>query len=75
MITNSINERSDRYGVYMMSPSSDFDKQPIGKTTAHLADEVRDSLGAHLGGFAKSSPRRRCQGSVPGPARASCTPR
>jgi hypothetical protein len=56
MITNSINERSDRYGLNGISASSDFDKQPIGKSTAHLAEEARDTLGAHLAGFAKSSP-------------------
>lgn len=56
MITNSINQRSDRYGLNGISPSSDFDKQPIGKSTAHLAEEARDTLGAHLAGFAKSSP-------------------
>jgi hypothetical protein len=56
MITSAINERSDRYGLNGISPSSDFSKQPIGKTTAHLADEVRDTLGAHLAGFAKASP-------------------
>lgn len=56
MLTNSINERSDRYGLNGISPSSDFDKQPIGKTTAHLAEEARDSLGTHLAGFAKTAP-------------------
>ena len=54
MITSSINERSDRYGLSGISPSSDFDKQPIGKTTAHLAQQIRDTLPAHLAGFTQT---------------------
>lgn len=51
MITNAVNDRSDKYG-YGISSTTDFDKQPIGKSTAHLAEEVRDTLTAHLGTFA-----------------------
>ncbi len=43
----------DSYGVSILSTSTDFEKQPIGKTTAHLADQIRDTLPAHLGGFVK----------------------
>jgi hypothetical protein len=54
LITSSINDRSSRYGLEGVSPSSDFDKQPIGKTTAHLAQQIRDSLPAHLAGFSQT---------------------
>lgn len=54
MVTSGVNGRGDQYGVTILSSSSDFEKQPIGKTTAHLAEEIRDSLPAHLGGFAKN---------------------
>jgi hypothetical protein len=29
-------------------PSRRFEKQPLGKATSHLAEEIRDSLAAHL---------------------------
>lgn len=48
-------ERSQRYGVSMPSPTSDFEKQPIGKTTERLAQQTRDTLAAHLGGFTKTA--------------------
>jgi hypothetical protein len=53
MITNAVNNRSDKYG-FGVSSTSDFEKQPIGKSTLHLAEEVRDTLAAHLGTFAKT---------------------
>jgi len=52
-ITSSVNSRSGHFG-YEIAPSRDFEKQPLGKTTAHLADEIRDTLPAHLSGFAKT---------------------
>jgi hypothetical protein len=48
MVTSTVTERSSQYGFDIM-PSRDFEKQPIGKTTAHLAEEIRDTLPAHLG--------------------------
>lgn len=55
MVMSAAGERSQRYGVSMPSPTSDFEKQPIGKTTEHLAEQVKDTLGAHLGGFTKAA--------------------
>ncbi len=47
MVSNAVNNRGQQYGLALTS-STDFEKQPIGKTTAHLAEEIRDSLPAHL---------------------------
>jgi hypothetical protein len=55
MIMSAAGDRSQRYGVSMPSPTSDFEKQPIGKTTEHLAQEAKDTLAAHLGGFTKAA--------------------
>jgi hypothetical protein len=52
MVTSAVNGRADSYGVSILSTSTDFEKQPIGKITAHLAEEIRDTLPAHLGGLA-----------------------
>jgi hypothetical protein len=54
VVTSSVDDRAGHYGFDITS-STDFEKQPIGKTTAHLAEEVRDTLSAHLGGFVKTS--------------------
>jgi len=54
LVTSGVNNRGDQYGVSILSTSTDFEKQPIGKTTAHLAEEARDTLPAHLGGFVKT---------------------
>ena len=45
-----VDEKTSENGFGMLS-SADFNKQPLGKTTQHLADLIRDSLPAHLGGF------------------------
>jgi hypothetical protein len=55
VFTTALNNRTSQYGYEMMA-SPDFAKQPIGKTTAQLADSIRDTLGANLGGFARTSP-------------------
>lgn len=55
LITSAVNGRSDEYGVSILSTSSDFEKQPMGKTTAHLAQEIRDTVPAHLGSYAPKS--------------------
>ena len=55
MVMSAAGDRSQRYGVSMPSPTSDFEKQPIGKTTEHLATQVKDTLAAHLGGFTKAA--------------------
>ncbi|HEV2620045.1 MAG TPA: hypothetical protein VGU23_08935 [Acidobacteriaceae bacterium] len=54
MITSAVTDRAGQYGIEMMS-SSDFQKQPIGKTTAHLAESIRDTLPAHLAGFVRTT--------------------
>jgi hypothetical protein len=52
MVSGAVNDRGSQYGLGITS-STDFEKQPIGKITAHLAEETRDTLAAHLSGFAK----------------------
>jgi hypothetical protein len=54
MVASAINDRGGQFGLEMMS-SQDFEKQPIGKTTSHLADSIRDTLPAHLGGFVRTA--------------------
>src|SRR5580698_1337618 len=54
MVTSALNDRASKYSYQIMS-SQDFEKQPIGKVTAQLADAIRDSLQAHLGGFVRTS--------------------
>lgn len=53
MVTSAINDRASKYSYQIMA-SHDFEKQPIGKVTAQLADATRDSLAAHLGGFVRT---------------------
>jgi len=53
LVTNAINIKSGHYG-YAIMPSRDFEKQPIGKVTAHLAEQLRDTLPAHMGGFTRT---------------------
>jgi hypothetical protein len=53
-VTSAVNGRADQYG-FDITASTDFQKQPLGKTTAHLAAEIRDTLPAHLGGFVKTA--------------------
>lgn len=53
----------DRYGhmkdTYVGAPSRDFEKQPLGKATAHLASSIRETLEAKLAslGMAKPAPQ------------------
>jgi hypothetical protein len=54
LVASTVNDRGGQYGVAMMS-SQDFAKQPIGKATAHLAESIRDTLPAHLGGFVRTA--------------------
>jgi hypothetical protein len=63
MAMSMAGDRSQRYGVSMPSPTSDFEKQPIGKTTEHLAAQVKDTLGAHIGGVKASGAKPEPQGS------------
>ena len=37
--------------TYKIAPSRDFEKQPLGKATAHLASSIRESLEAKLAGL------------------------
>jgi hypothetical protein len=67
MLTSAINQRAGQYGYEMMA-SQDFEKQPLGKITAQLADSIRDSLPAHLGGFVHTGEAK------PDAAPASTTP-
>jgi hypothetical protein len=45
--------------TYKIAPSRNFEKQPIGKATAHLASSIRESLEAKIAalGVAKSMPQ------------------
>ena len=38
-------------GTYKITPSRDFEKQPLGKATAHLAKSIRETLEAKLPGL------------------------
>jgi hypothetical protein len=64
----------DRYrqmrDTYKIAPSRDFEKQPLGKATAHLASSIRETLEAKLAslGTAKSSPQA---GLVPATAQSA----
>jgi hypothetical protein len=53
-VTSAVNARADQYS-FDITASTDFEKQPLGKTTAHLAEEIRDTLPSHLGGFVKTA--------------------
>ncbi|MGA1983197.1 MAG: hypothetical protein ABSG84_12125 [Acidobacteriaceae bacterium] len=57
MVASAVSDRSSQYGLsgLSVSSSSDFEKQPIGKITQHLAEMIRDTLPAHLGNFAAKS--------------------
>jgi hypothetical protein len=71
MVSGAVNERGSNYGVGIVS-STDFEKQPIGKITAHLAEEVRDSLPAHLGGFVKKVSEKSGDSTEAGSSSAPC---
>ncbi len=49
-----------RYGemrdTYKIAPSRDFEKQPLGKATAHLASSIRETLEAKLVGLSMAKP-------------------
>ena len=49
-----------RYGqmkdTYKIAPSRDFEKQPLGKATAHLASSIRETLEAKLAGLGLAKP-------------------
>jgi hypothetical protein len=61
-----------RYGqmkdTYKIAPSRDFEKQPLGKATAHLASSIRETLEAKLAslGMAKSAQASLVQASAQG---------
>jgi hypothetical protein len=42
--------------TYKITPSRDFEKQPLGKATAHLAKEIRETLEAKLPGLNLTKP-------------------
>jgi hypothetical protein len=49
-----------RYGqmrdTYKITPSRDFEKQPLGKATAHLASSIRETLETKLAGLGTTKP-------------------
>jgi hypothetical protein len=71
MMTSAVNDRSDRFGMGI-TPSRDFEKQPIGKTTAHLAEMIRDTLPAHLAGFVKTGSEKSGDAPVAASSSAPC---
>ena len=73
MAMSMAGDRSSRYGVSMPSPTSDFEKQPIGKTTEHLATQVKDTLAAHIGGAKPSGAKPDPQGSGACPVHVKIT--
>ena len=50
----------DRYkqmkDTYKIAPSRNFEKQPLGKATAHLASSIRETLEAKLAGLGSARP-------------------
>jgi hypothetical protein len=42
--------------TYKIAPSRDFEKQPLGKATAHLASSIRETLEAKLAGLGTAKP-------------------
>ena len=40
----------------LWAPARTFERQPLGKATAHLAEAIRDSLPSHIAGFKASNP-------------------
>jgi hypothetical protein len=42
--------------TYKVTPSRDFEKQPLGKATAHLAKSIRETLEAKLPGLSLAKP-------------------
>jgi hypothetical protein len=67
MVTSAVSGRADSYGVSILSTSTDFEKQAIGKLTQQMADQIRDTLPAHLGGFAaKTSPDKTLEVALAG---------
>jgi hypothetical protein len=77
-VSQTVSQKASQYGVdqktsengFGLLTSADFDKQPLGKTTQHLADLIRDSLPAHLGGFTHTGAVK--VDAVPVPASAPC---
>jgi len=68
----------DRYkqmkDTYKIAPSRDFEKQPLGKATAHLASSIRETLEAKLAGLGSARPASQASlvpAKTPG-APASC---
>ncbi|HEY1986432.1 MAG TPA: hypothetical protein VGG85_13535 [Terracidiphilus sp.] len=43
-------------GTYKITPSRDFEKQPLGKATAHLAKSIRETLENKLPGLSMAKP-------------------
>jgi hypothetical protein len=43
-------------GTYKITPSREFEKQPLGKATAHLAKSIRETLEAKLPGLNLAKP-------------------
>jgi hypothetical protein len=71
MVTGAVNDRGSNYGVGIVS-STDFEKQPIGKITAHLGEEIRDTLAAHLNGFVKKVAETSADASEAGSSSGPC---
>ena len=62
--------------AYTGVPSRDFEKQPLGKATAHLASSIRQTLEAKLAGLSPGTPAPASQpalvSAVATGAAASC---
>jgi hypothetical protein len=60
--------------TYKITPSRDFEKQPLGKATAHLASSIRETLEAKLAGLgaARASPQASLVPATIEGAPASC---
>lgn len=74
MVASAVTDRSTQYGLSGMSVSSstDFEKQPIGKATQHLAEMIRDTLPANLGGFVVKTAAAKPEDAAAAASSASC---
>lgn len=65
---------SQMKGTYKVTPSRDFEKQPLGKATARLAKEIRETIEARLPGLnlAKSSAQLAPVSATTAASPASC---
>ena len=60
LITSALNNQGGQYGYTVIPSRKTSRNSPSGKITAQLANDVRDSLAAHLAGFKQTSADKPC---------------